>query len=268
MNSRCASGFPALNRTRFSVVNMSMSERLQQALDARGRNAASVVAELKASKGMVYNILSGKTNPDNVRASTVEAICTALAISPMWLLTGKGPMEPAPVDTTRRTAVREDSPPYLRPITGWDRPDDLPAQSFAFLPHLDAYMSAGNGGPSADAVEATDKATPFRSDYLRRKGWSPATHYTMRCKGDSMEPTIQDGAPVVIDTSDEGRRIRSGRVYAIAFDGERLLKRLDRLPGGMLRIRSDNPSTMYAPFEVPEASIEVIGRAVWTPTEL
>jgi DNA-binding Xre family transcriptional regulator len=186
------------------VLNMSMSERLQQALDARGRNAASVVAELKASKGMVYNILSGKTNPDNVRASTVEAICTALAISPMWLLTGKGPMEPAPVDPTRRTAVREDSPPYLRPITGWDRPDDLPTQGFAFLPHLDAYMSAGNGGPSADAVEATDKATPFRSDYLRRKGWSPSTHYTMRCKGDSMEPTIQDGAPVVIDTSADG----------------------------------------------------------------
>lgn len=249
-------------------MNMNMSERLQQALDARGRNAASVVAELKASKGMVYNILSGKTNPDNVRASTLDAICTALSISPVWLMTGKGPMEPTPQEPTARPLIREDRPAYLRPITGWDTPADLPAEGFAFLPHLDAYMSAGHGGPSADAVEITDKATPFRSDYLRRKGWNPRTHFTMRCKGDSMEPTIQDGAPVVIDTSDEGRRIRSGRVYAIAFDGERLLKRLDRLPGGLLRIRSDNLSPMYAPYEVPEASIEVIGRAVWTPTEL
>jgi phage repressor protein C with HTH and peptisase S24 domain len=247
---------------------MTMSERLQQALDARGRNAASLVSELKTSKGLVYNILSGKTNPDNVRASTLDAICTALAIAPVWLLTGKGPMAQAAATPAPAASIREDRSGYLRPISAWDTPADLPADAFAFLPHLDAYMSAGNGGPSADAIEVTDKATPFRSDYLRRKGWNPSTHFTMRCKGDSMEPTIQDGAPVVIDTSEDGRRIRSGRIYAIAFDGERLLKRLDRLPGGTLRIRSDNSAPLYAAFEVPEASIEVIGRAVWTPSEL
>lgn len=163
---------------------------------------------------------------------------------------------------------RQDQRAPLRRIAAWDRPDDLPASEYGFLDHLDAYLSAGHGGPSADMVERTDKATPFRSDWMRAKGWDPRTHFTMRCKGDSMEPTIQDGAPVVIDTSPAGRRVQSARIYAIAIDGELLLKRLDRLPGGMMRVRSDNPSPLYPPFEAPEASIEVIGRAVWTPTEL
>lgn len=163
---------------------------------------------------------------------------------------------------------RQDQRAPLRRIAAWDRPDDLPASEYGFLDHLDAYLSAGHGGPSADMVERTDKATPFRSDWMRAKGWDPRTHFTMRCKGDSMEPIIQDRAPVVIDTSPAGRRVQSGKVYAIAIDGEMLLKRLDRLPGGMIRVRSDNPSPLYPPFEAPEASIEVIGRAVWTPTEL
>jgi phage repressor protein C with HTH and peptisase S24 domain len=119
---------------------------------------------------------------------------------------------------------------------------------------------------SADAIERTDKSTPFRSDWMKLQGWSPRTHYTMRCRGDSMEPTIQDGAPVVIDTST--RRIQSGRVYALAVDGETLLKRLDRLPGGIVRVRSDNPSPLYAPWEIAEDALQIIGRAVWTPVQL
>jgi phage repressor protein C with HTH and peptisase S24 domain len=169
------------------------------------------------------------------------------------------------LDTKPANQIRETPPAYLRHISAWDTPADLPADAFGFLPHLDAYLSAGNGGPSADAIEQTDKSTPFRSDWLRAQGWSPRTHFTMRCKGDSMEPTIQDRAPVVIDTSEAGRRVQTGRIYAIAIDGELLLKRLDRLPGGVLRVRSDNPAPMYLHFDLPEATVTVLGRAVWTP---
>lgn len=153
----------------------------------------------------------------------------------------------------------------LRPIAGWDNPGDH-ADTTDGLPTLEYYLSAGPGGPDPNMVEQTDKVTLFRSDYISRKGWNPRTHYTFRCLGDSMEPSIQNGAPVVIDTS--ATAIRSGRVYAVLLDGEPLLKRLDRLPGGMIRVRSDSQMPQYAPFEVPESALRVIGQAVWTSVDL
>ena len=228
----------------------------------RRQELGMTVAELARLCGLkppsVHDWEKGKTK--TIEGPNLMAVAEALKTSPDWILTGRAADLPHGSSNAR--------PPtgYLRPISSWDRPEDLPEGEFGFLPHLDAYLSAGHGGPSADAIERTDKTTPFRADWLKAQGWSPRTHFTMRCRGDSMEPTIQDGAPVVIDTS--AKRIQSGRVYALAVDGETWLKRLDRLPGGMVRVRSDNPSTLYAPWEVPEDALQVIGRAVWTPVNL
>lgn len=173
------------------------------------------------------------------------------------------------MDTRHRSGVAEEAPtPYLRPISVWENPDDFPPDQMLLLPRLDYHLSAGNGGPDPNAVERTDKAMPFQAGWARVQGWSPRTHFTMRAKGVSMEPTIQDGAPVVIDTSAAGRVVRSGKVYAILVDGDPLLKRLDKLPGGRIRVRSDNPAPDYASFDVADAELEIIGRAVWTPTLL
>lgn len=251
-----------MNRSKFRVLNMSMGNRLQQALDARGRTAASLIKALGFSKGAIYNILNDLTKPDKVRATTVDAICAELSIREDWLLWDKGSMD-ATISESKAKPTG-----YLRPITLWDDPSELPDDQFVFLPKLDYYLSAGHGGPDPAAVEQTDKLNPFRSDWAKAQGWSPRTHFTMRCKGDSMEPTIQDNAPVVIDTSSKGKRIQSGKVYAIVIDGEALLKRLDKLPGGVIRVRSDNTAPQYQPYEVPESALEIVGRAVWTPVNL
>lgn len=218
---------------------------------------AAVAVRIGRDRNQVYQWML----PDESKASRgigdvmAREIESAFGLPEGWMDAEHEAPEPRPAPTG-----------YLRPISSWDRPEDLPEGQFGFLPHLDAYLSAGHGGPSADAIERTDKTTPFRADWLKAQGWSPRTHFTMRCRGDSMEPTIQDGAPVVIDTS--AKRIQSGRVYALAVDGETWLKRLDRLPGGMVRVRSDNPSTLYAPWEVSEDALQIIGRAVWTPVQL
>jgi hypothetical protein len=176
----------------------------------------------------------------------------------MWL-PGRGPNK-----------VAEDAGHYLRPLTLWNNPADLPPDQYLFFPALEYYLSAGNGGPDPNTYNPysdADNRAAFRADFAANEGWHPKTHYTMRAKGESMEPTIQNGAPVVIATND--KFIRSGKIYAILIDGEPLLKRLDKLPGGVVRIRSDNSSNpAYAPFEVAEAAVEVIGRAVWTPLKL
>lgn len=161
-----------------------------------------------------------------------------------------------------------ESPPYLRPIFTWNDPSDLPPEQYVLFRRLETRLSAGNGGPAADGVEEYEAGASFRADYAARKGWRRETHFTMRADGESMEPTIQHNAPVVVATNE--RDVRTGRIYAIQLepDAQPILKRLDKLPGGRLRVRSDNPAPAYAPFEVNADEVHIIGRAVWTPTEL
>lgn len=214
--------------------------------------------QVAVAAGIAYSTLKDIEH-DRQRSSTkVAELARALKMSAHELATG----EPD------RTAVISNAPPqpFLRPIAVWDNPDDLPDDEFVNFPKLDYYLSAGHGGPDPDCVEQTDKAIVFRADYVKLKGWKRSTIYTMRCQGDSMEPTIQHGAPVVIDTS--ATNILTGRVYAVLIDGQPLLKRLDKLPGGLIRVRSDNPMPQHAAYDVHPDAIRIIGRAVWTPVEL
>ena len=182
-----------------------------------------------------------------------------LGVRAAWILRGEDP----------KYAPRQKGRPPLRVIRTWSDPAELPAGEYIVLRRIETALSAGPFGPSVDDIEDHELGASFRADYAARNGWTRETHYTMRTDGRSMEPTIQDRAPVVIATNDV-LPIRSGSIYAIRLEpnAQPLLKRLDRLPGGRLRVRSDNPAPEYAPFEVLEADIEVLGRAVWTSNEL
>jgi phage repressor protein C with HTH and peptisase S24 domain len=230
------------------MMNTTWNQRLTARMAELGISQGELARKVGISQPSVNDWVSGSTK--SLRGTLLPAVAKALGTTPEWILTGRdGSREP-------------DRPPYLRAIVAWHDAADLPPDQFAYLPKLDYYLSAGPGGIDPDAMEATDRVTPFRSDFMRDQGWTPQTHYTMRCKGESMEPTIQDGSPVVIDTA--AKSIKSGSIYAVLIDGDPMLKRLDKLPGGLVRVRSDNTSPAYAPFEVAESSLQIIGRAVWT----
>jgi len=85
----------AMNHIAATVPRMSMGDRLQQALDFRQRDAASLIAALQVSKGLVYNILNDVTKPDKIRAETALAVSRELGVRIEWLVQGKGPMAAA-----------------------------------------------------------------------------------------------------------------------------------------------------------------------------
>jgi phage repressor protein C with HTH and peptisase S24 domain/DNA-binding XRE family transcriptional regulator len=241
---------------------MTLGQRIRERRQVLGISRP----KLAERAGIPYSTLAGIENGDQQGSTELHKLARVLQCTVDYLVSGR---------ETQVNEVRQGwltdlaSPvdePFLRPIVVWDDPKDLPPESTVFLKKLDFHLSAGNGGPDPDAVEQTDKVTPFRADFVAAQGWTPRTHFTMRCSGESMEPTIQDAAPVVIATNE--RTIRSGKIYAILLDGEPLLKRLDKLPGGKIRVRSDNPAPAYEAFIVEEAEVQVIGRAVWTPVML
>lgn len=147
------------------------------------------------------------------------------------------------------------------PIYAWEHESDLPAGEFVMVPRLNVRLSAGHG---RDQVEIElEKSSPqaFRADWIRSMGLKPSALAAMTASGESMEPTIFDSDSLLMDTSQN--EVSDGKVYGLWYDGGERVKRLFRLPGGGLRIQSDNPR--FSPIEVQgdyTDTIRVLGRIV------
>jgi hypothetical protein len=79
--------------------------------------------------------------------------------------------------------------------------------------------------------------------------------------GDSMQPTFEDGDPLLVDVG--VREIRLDAIYVLALHDELFIKRVQRKMDGSLVIISDNPR--YAPQPIEESdrsTFQVLGRVV------
>ena len=81
--------------------------------------------------------------------------------------------------------------------------------------------------------------------------------------GQFMQPTIRDNDLLLIDTTD--RKLREFGIYVLEYQGERLVKRVQRKLDGSLILISDN--AIYEAERIPAEranDVTVIGRAVWS----
>lgn len=146
-------------------------------------------------------------------------------------------------------------------ILAWEHPDDLPPGEFVMVPRLDVHLSAGTGHEQVEIDLVKENPQAFRTEWIRLMRLKPNKLAAMRASGESMEPTIHDTDSLLIDTSQVN--VIDGKVYALWYDGGERVKRLFRLPGGGLRIVSDNPR--FSPIELgPDYAghVRIIGRVV------
>lgn len=127
--------------------------------------------------------------------------------------------------------------------------------------YRDISLSAGHGAVNHEIEEP--EALLFSIAWLRSMGLKPNNLLLAQVKGDSMLPTLQPGWTVMIDNAHT--RVTSG-IYAITLGGEEMVKRLQRRPGGVVRVISDNPA--YESYEINDTTaagdgFSVIGRVVW-----
>jgi len=83
----------------------------------------------------------------------------------------------------------------------------------------------------------------------------------IRCKGDSMTPTLNDGDALLLALGPQP--FAEGSVYVIKVDGNLMVKRVRVTAAGVTLI-SDNPD--YPPQDIPKDqlnALEIIGRVVW-----
>lgn len=120
-------------------------------------------------------------------------------------------------------------------------------------------------GSEVDNEEVIDSLV-FKKEWIHNELHSnPAHLYLIHVEGDSMEPNLRPGDVILVDHSDSMAR-RDG-IYVITMDGALLVKRLQRLPDGVIKISSDNP--VYEPYEFSAGwdinnRLKIIGRVVWS----
>jgi phage repressor protein C with HTH and peptisase S24 domain len=156
------------------------------------------------------------------------AIAKAFEVDPVWLGTGEGFWKPN-------------------------------SDQLVEVPRYDVQLAAGAG---AWQDRATIKGTlVFSSKFLKKLG-SPKGDglIILDVTGDSMDPTIRDGATALIDTRPSGY---SDGIWAFALGDALRIKRLRR---GLtkLSVISDNPAYPIEEItEHEESQLNLIGRVRW-----
>lgn len=140
-----------------------------------------------------------------------------------------------------------------------------PVPGYVAIPLFNDVRAAAGAGAINGCLEKPDDALMFKADWIRFElGARPEDLNLIRVSGDSMEPTLRAGDVVLIDHRAQ-RPDREG-IYILRLGEMLLVKRLQALPGGMVRVVSDNPA--FAPWEISLEKIgsdmAIIGRVVWS----
>ena len=170
------------------------------------------------------------------KAEYLKLISVKIGVSIDWLLTGEGP------EKRDGTGI-----PYIKD-----------ADEFAYISMAKGELSA-NGGLVVMPEEFTNQYA-FHKRWIEQAGVAAKKAVLMIVRGDSMEPTLEDGDTVMVDT--QRNKLVSGRIYAINCGDDMLqLKRLERT-GKKVRVISDNKK-IYDPYDVDPQEIIVIGQLIW-----
>lgn len=250
----------------FNVQGMGLGKTIRNIRQAKGWTLEKLEEESGVAAGTIHAIEAR----DSSRSQYFPQLAKALGLTVEQLqmpdhvatkISGPGFTIITPGNVSLAEA-REPRAAYgMEPILAWEHADDLPEGEFVMVPRLDVHLSAGGGREQVEIDLVKENPQAFRSEWIRLMKLKPAKLAAMRAAGESMEPTIHDGDSLLIDTSQTN--VVDGKVYALWYDGGERVKRLFRLPGGGLRIESDNPR--FRALEVAAGELEnvrVIGRVV------
>lgn len=135
------------------------------------------------------------------------------------------------------------------------------AAEVASIPLLDVIASAGPGieNPFPLAIDHL----PFPKRWLDELGLPEKHARFLGARGDSMEPTILDGAICLADTRYQAPRIDG--VYAVVDGGDVRIKRVARGWQGSIVLISDNERYETETLAQPEAEgLRIAGKIVWS----
>ena len=210
--------------------------------------------QLARAAGLTHPSISRFENGVNQpTASTLGRLATAMGKSADYLLGLTN--NPEPAATLASELVQERA--KVRELDDADAV--TPADSREFRPVLltkGTGIAAGAGANAAD--ERVLGSLAFRNDWLRRHGLNTAQCRVIEVIGDSMEPTLEHRAVILVDFQRTVRR--RDKIFAVRTEEGPIVKRLRRDDDGW-QLVSDNKA--YKPVPWPKEAV-VLGQVMWT----
>lgn len=190
-----------------------------------------------------------RTDEAEPSLSTLIRIAETANVSLDWLMKG---FEAEPQLNTPLTALEQ---------TGLD-------DSYVYVPAYDIEVSAGHGSVCFTDAQP-HKHLAFRQRWITARGLQVDALAALFTRGDSMTPTIPEGAAVIIDQS--RNQALDGKVYVIRIDDRHYVKRVQWLIGGGLRLISDNK--LYDPLDITKAdmsasNVQICGQVIHASYDL
>lgn len=130
-----------------------------------------------------------------------------------------------------------------------NEPSDKAKSSFQ-VPLFDLEAAAGHG--SVLSQENVTRMCSIDEALLTEHGLTPAQCAMLTVRGDSMEPTLQDGDTILIDRS----QTTPDGIFLIQIDDTLRVKRVQRAAGGAYILISDN--TRYREELIPPTALNTI----------
>lgn len=235
----------------------SPGKRLASFRSSLGLNQRGFAASLGVSPGRIGSLETDVAPPSR---AFLEKMAEVYGVNADWLLYGHGEMLRGPGGGLPGRHGQIEKVDLSRPDHG-----DVKYQGieYAFARRMELSVSAGNGLVPVDEQEAEGVAFPVA--WLRRQRITSDLAILVSVRGDSMAPSIPDGALVLIHVAE--RALSAAGVYAFNLDGASYVKRLvpqssepDGRPGAVA-IFSDNPA--YPPVVLSGSElnrITVVGR--------
>lgn len=236
----------------------SFSERLDAAMKRVGMTQGKLAKTVGMAQSSVNKLVNGAASS----RKTVE-IARVLGVNPEWLSSGIGSMVP--------DDMPEPSPNYSTisdskySVNAWEDVADGIKNDFVEIPLLNVQLSAGPG--CCEVTENDDFSLVFRREYLRKTGVPVSAARLVKVSGRSMEPTLNDGDIVGVNTMDT--EIRDGKTYAICQADLLRVKVLIALPDAVI-IRSLNREEYpdeIVPREKFHDNVRIIGKVFWSAHE-
>ena len=225
-------------------------------------------ALLGRSQGYIGDIEAGRAG---LSRDLLARLIERTNVNVGFLLTGVGAMDRGETDpgfSTRSGASRVTPPDSARPLSGEFAVDGT---EFSLISRLEVNLSAGPGLVSADGEE--DKAIAVSRAWLLSHGLAADLCGLVQVKGDSMMPTMPDGALALVNAAE--MVVMKEGIYAYSRGGEAFVKRLVSAGFGedgrpeTLVIINDNPSYPTETVSGRElSSVRVVGRVRSMLTDL
>ena len=137
--------------------------------------------------------------------------------------------------------------------------ENLKVDSEDFVGVNEIVASAGTGAEVINE-RITDRVK-FRRPWMRSHGMKPYLCRIVTVIGESMEPTLPDGASILVNMGQE--EPRDGKIFVVRIEDEIVVKRLIRHPEAGWLLKSDNPNKQAWPTRPWPDEAKIVGEVKW-----